>query len=178
MRLHVRLWGWSTAKNLFAADFFAYLIQNNTDTKDTGKCESACRILWNHNTETEYRFHMRGCHLPMVWMTVLSRSSSSPRAISSVFIHRIILQRDSGSPAAQPTDTFAGERDSLPAFSGAPSKRNGEEDGRGGTVATAEPAKQKRRMRKVDQPRMWRRCCCLIWFMEAGGKLCWAAREK
>lgn len=59
------------------------------------------------------------CHPPMVWMTVLSLSSSSPRAISSVFIHRIILQRDSGSPAAQPTDTFAGGRDSLPAFSGA-----------------------------------------------------------
>lgn len=59
------------------------------------------------------------CHPPMVWMTVLSLSSSSPRAISSVFIHRIILQRDSGRPAAQPTDTFAGGRDSLPAFSGA-----------------------------------------------------------
>lgn len=55
----------------------------------------------------------------MVWMTVLSLSSSSPRAISSVFIHRIILQRASGRPAAQPTHTFAGGRDSLPAFPGA-----------------------------------------------------------
>lgn len=53
---------------------------------------------------------------PMLWVTVLSLSSSSPRAISSVFIHRIILQRDSGRPAAQPTDTIAGRRDSLPAF--------------------------------------------------------------
>lgn len=39
-----------------------------------------------------------------------------------------------------------------------------------GTVATADPAKQKRRKRKVDQPRMWRRCRCLMWFMEAGGE--------
>lgn len=39
-----------------------------------------------------------------------------------------------------------------------------------GTVATADPAKRERRRRKVDQPRMWRHCCCLVWFMEAGGE--------
>lgn len=38
------------------------------------------------------------------------------------------------------------------------------------TIATADPAKQERRRRKVDQPRMWRRRCCLVWFMEAGGE--------
>lgn len=71
----------------------------------------------------------------MVWMTVLSLSSSSPRAISSVFIHRIILQRDSGRPAAQPTDTFAAGRDSLPAFPGALQRaEDGEEDGRWGQL--------------------------------------------
>lgn len=71
----------------------------------------------------------------MVRMTVLSLSSSSPRAISSVFIHRIILQRDSGRPAAQPTDTFAAGRDSLPAFPEALQRaEDGEEDGRGGQL--------------------------------------------
>lgn len=54
-------------------------------------------------------------HPPMLRVTVLSLSRSSPRAISSVFIHTIILHRDSGRPAAQPTDTLMGRRDSLPA---------------------------------------------------------------
>lgn len=39
-------------------------------------------------------------------------------SISSVFIHRIILQRGSGSPAAQQGEAFLGRRDSLPAFTG------------------------------------------------------------
>lgn len=59
---------------------------------------------------------MRCCHSPMLSVTVLNLTISSPRAISSVFIQRIILQRDSGRPAAQPNDTFDGRRDSLPAF--------------------------------------------------------------
>lgn len=74
-------------------------------------------------------------------MTVLSLSSSSPRAISSVFIHRIILQRDSGRPAAQPTDTFAAGRDSLPAFPEALQRaEDGEEDGRGGGSCHGRPS--------------------------------------
>lgn len=74
------------------------------------------------------------CHPPMLWVTILSLSSNSPRAISSVFIHRIILQRASGRPAAQPTDTFTGRRDSLPAFSWTVLRRadDGEEDRRRG----------------------------------------------
>lgn len=85
----------------------------------------------------------------MVWMTVLSLSSSSPRAISSVFIHRIILQRDSGRPAAQPTDTFAGGRDSLPAFPGALQramvKKMGEGDGCNGRPSEAEEEEEEGR---------------------------------
>lgn len=96
---------------------------------------------------------MRDCRPPMVWMTVLSLSSSSPRAISSVFIHRIILQRDSGSPAAQPTDTFAGERDSLPAVSGAPQramvKKTGEGDRCNGGAGEAEEEEEGRSTQNV-----------------------------
>lgn len=70
----------------------------------------------NTMTRDKSCFRLCRCHPPMLWVTVLSLTSSSPRAISSVFIHRIILQRDSGRPAVQLRDAFVGRRDSLPAF--------------------------------------------------------------
>lgn len=123
------------------------------------------------------------CHPPMVWMTVLSLSSSSPRAISSVFIHRIILQRDSGRPAAQPTDTFAGERDSLAAFSEALQramvKKMEEGYSCNGRPSEAEEEEEEGRSTQNVTPLLLPHMIHGGWRGEFwGSKQCWAAWEK
>lgn len=105
----------------------------------------------------------------MVLVTLLSLSSSSPRAISSDFIHTIILQRGSGRPAAQPKHTFPGRRDSLAAFCwtvlwGMDGMDDGEEDERGGTFKMTSPAEQNWREEMQEGPVTQNlTACCLIW---------------
>lgn len=175
MWLHVRFWGWSREEsqiNLYATDIACIWCRK---WAEGSKMYDQISVCLQDPLKSRYKTRLKGSSV------LLSRTYGSddrPQSLQQLPQgHLFCLHPQDHPPEGQWKTSCPANRHlcsrkrQLACFSRSTSGSGGW--GRRwerGTVATADPAKQQRRKRKADQPRMWRHCCRLVWFMEAGGE--------